>query len=203
MKTILKDALILFAITLVSGLLLGFIFDITKEPIEAANEKATQEAYRQVFPEADVFEESQALNDNVSSSEQIIADLNLEGVLVDEAMEAKNTSGDTVGIVMKATSNNGYGGAITISLGVDNDGVLTGIKVLQMSETAGLGAKCQDEDFQNQFSGIRADMVQSVKTGAAQDNEIDAISGATFTTNAVTEAVNAGLAFAKYCRANQ
>ena len=56
MKSMLKDAAILFAITLCAGLILGFVFNITKEPIAIAEEKAAQEAYKEVFPDAAAFE---------------------------------------------------------------------------------------------------------------------------------------------------
>ena len=56
MNKIVKDALILFAITLVAGVLLGFVYDITKDPIAAQNEKAKQEAYKEVMADADSFE---------------------------------------------------------------------------------------------------------------------------------------------------
>ena len=46
----LKDAVILFAITLISGLILGFVYQITKEPIAAQEAKAIQEACAAVFP---------------------------------------------------------------------------------------------------------------------------------------------------------
>lgn len=56
MNKILKNTLILTAITLVSGLLLGIVYEITKDPIAASQEKAKQEAYQQVIAEADSFE---------------------------------------------------------------------------------------------------------------------------------------------------
>ena len=76
-----------------------------------------------------------------------------------------------------------------MAVGVATDGSLTGISVISQSETAGLGAKCAAADFADQFRGI--------KTGKSAPNEIDALSGATITTRAVTAAVNTGLAYAR------
>ena len=56
MKKIIKDACILFAITLVAGVLLGIVYDVTKAPIANQSEKAKQEAYRAVLPDAESFE---------------------------------------------------------------------------------------------------------------------------------------------------
>ena len=70
MNKIVKDALILFAITLVAGVLLGFVYDITKDPIAAQNEKAKQEAYKEVMADADSFE---ALSGDAYSEANITA----------------------------------------------------------------------------------------------------------------------------------
>ena len=65
--------------------------------------------------------------------------------------------------------------------------------VISMNETAGLGAKCTSDEFTSQFSNIKTDKLTVVKDGKDGVGEIDAISGATITTNAVTGAVNEAL----------
>lgn len=70
-NTLVKDAIILFAITLISGILLGLSYGVTKGPIEKANEKATQEAYKLVYPDADKFEEDSAASDKVKDVDPI------------------------------------------------------------------------------------------------------------------------------------
>ena len=72
------------------------------------------------------------------------------------------------------------------------------MKVTQMSETSGLGAKCLDEEFRSQFKGIKADSIRFVKDGKKAPDEIDAISSATVTTTAITDAVNGGLIASRY-----
>ena len=84
-----------------------------------------------------------------------------------------------------------------MAVGVATDGSLTGISVISQSETAGLGAKCAAADFADQFRGITGGTVVFIKTGKSAPNEIDALSGATITTRAVTAAVNTGLAYAR------
>ena len=78
-------------------------------------------------------------------------------------------------------------------MGVTVDGVTNGISFLSISETAGLGMKAKEDDFKNRFSGKEVSQFVYTKNGASADNEIDALSGATITTNAVTNGVNAGL----------
>ncbi|SFR63408.1 RnfABCDGE type electron transport complex subunit G [Anaeromicropila populeti] len=202
-NTLVKDAVILFAITLVAGLLLGVCYGITKEPIKEANEKAKQEAYANVFSEADNFVADEGLKALVDNSAQFFTDNDITGAEMNEVLYAVDNSGTPLGYVMSFAATEGYGGNIEISMGIDFNGMITGFEVLSMSETAGLGAKCTTSDFKNQFVGIQADAIEYTKTGKTKDNEIDAISSATITTKAVTKGVNAALAFAKNCNSLQ
>ena len=189
-NSMIKDALILFVITIISGLCLGLVYQITLIPIKNAEQKAKQEAYKKVFTAAAAFEEDSALT-------QALADYSAEGAVLEEVMAAKDASDNELGYVMTLIGTEGYGGEIKMSVGVDASGAITGLEVLSMSETAGLGAKCTSEEFRGQFVGINADEITVVKGEAGGDNEIAAISGATVTSNAVTKAVNAGLSFLK------
>lgn len=192
-NTIVKDAAILTAITLIAGLLLGFVYEITKEPIAVQEEKRAQEANLAVFPDAASFAEDESAH--VGNSDAILADAGFSEADIDEALAAKDGGGGTLGYVFTVTSHEGYGGDITFKMGVRLDGTLNGIAFLSISETAGLGMKADTDKFKGQFAGRQAAQFAYTKTGAAADNEIDAISGATVTTNAVTNGVNAGLAY--------
>ena len=75
------------------------------------------------------------------------------------------------------------------------EGVLNGYATTAISETPGLGSKVADADFKAQFEGKSVEVFTVTKTGASSDSEIDALSGATISTRAVTNAVNAGLAY--------
>lgn len=189
-NTIIKDAIALFLITLIAGGLLGFVNQITKDPIAKAEQKAKQEAYQKVYPKAKEFIENKEITKQAEAAKDSI-----EGVILSEVLEAKDTNGDVIGYVMSISSKEGYGGEIALSLGFQKDGTITGLEVLSMSETAGLGANCTTEAFKKQFTNIQTDEVNYTKTGKAADNEIDALSGATITTKAVTKTVNAGIAF--------
>ena len=97
--------------------------------------------------------------------------------------------------MINVTSHEGYGGDITVSMGIDNEGTVKGIELLKISETAGLGMKAKEPAFKDQFKDKNVTQFAYTKTGASSDFEIDAISGATITTKAVTNAVNAGIEY--------
>ena len=177
MNKILKNTVILTIITLVSGVALGGVYQITKEPIAKAQEEAKQEAYQQVFEAADAVA-SAGVDD---------------GAVIDEAVEAIQ-GGETIGYVITSTDPNGYGGDIQVSVGIQSDGTVSGIAILSISETAGLGMKAAEPDFYEQYSGKQTDHFYVSKDGG-EGEEIDAISGATITSRAVTGAVNSSLGY--------
>ncbi len=186
MQVMLKEAGILFAITLIAGLLLGAAYELTKEPIRLQQEAAIQEACAEVFETADSFEEITYVPDAETSEK-----LDAVKVSVGSVFEAKK-NGKLLGYVLESTSAKGYGGNIVIYMGVTLDGTLNGISILEMNETPGLGALAP-EVLVPQFAGKKADGFVYTKSGAMAENEIDVISGATKTTRAITEAVNGGL----------
>ena len=100
-----------------------------------------------------------------------------------------------IGHVINSTSKDGFGGWVSISTGIQEDGTLNGIAFLSISESAGLGMNARDTDWYKQFTGKKSDKFSVTKTGATSDDEINAISGATITSRAVTGAVNAAVYF--------
>lgn len=187
-STIIKDAIALFVITLIAGLLLGLVNQVTKEPIAASELAAKNAAYQKVFSEGKTFEEEEALTKKLET-------VSFSGAEITEVLAAKDGEGNTLGYVMSLVAKEGYGGDISFAIGVKNDGIMTGLSVLSHSETAGLGANCTKEEFQTQFVGLVGPEIQYSKTGKNNKNEFDAISGATITSKALTVAVNAGLSF--------
>lgn len=184
-----KNTISLMLITLVAGLLLGAVYEITKEPIAKENQRAKEEAYKAVFADADSFEAITLDTDEVQK------ELDGQGLdaSINEAMKALDASGQPIGYVLTVTDHEGYGGDIQFAMGVQSDGTMNGISFLSISETAGLGMKAKEDSFRKQFEGKNAEKIVYTKNGASADNEIDALSGATITTNAVTNGVNAGL----------
>ena len=182
MKNIIKNTAILTVITLVAGVLLGYVYDITKEPIAQAKEAAKKAAYQTVMADADTFETLKVET----------ADLGT-GCDVNEVVTAK--AGDEVKGYIITTTGDGYGGDIQVSVGIAVDGTVKGIEMLSISETPGLGMNANKPEFKAQYADKLVDAFVVTKTGAAADNEIDAITSATVTSNAVTNTVNTAIAY--------
>lgn len=192
MNKILKDAMALTLITLVIGVLLGVVYEVTKEPIAVQEDKAKMEACAEVFPEAESFE-SLELSQYSDAFRKALDDAGYQAQNIDEVSEALDGTGKLMGYVITVTSTEGYNGDIQFSMGVSLDGTTNGISFLNISETAGLGMNASKDQFKDQFKGKQVTSFAYSKTGAKADNEIDALSGATITTNAVTNGVNAGI----------
>lgn len=187
MNKILKNTLILTAITLIAGLGLGLVYEVTKAPIAQAQETAKKEAWQMVFPEADINDFEQVELDP-AAADQAIADMGVNGT-IDEAC----TVGD-MGYVVTATDKDGFGGSIQVTVGITSDGTVNGVSILSINETAGLGMKATEASFYGQYEGKQAEKFVVSKDGG--DGEpIDALSGATITSRAVTGAVNAALGY--------
>ena len=113
---------------------------------------------------------------------------------VTAALSGKDAQGKTVGYCIKVEPS-GFGGKISMMVGIGTDGEIQGVKITSMSETPGLGAKA-DDNWLSQFTGKKAN-ISVIKSGTAKDSEINAISGATITSKAVAEGVNIASAAAK------
>lgn len=191
LQVMLKETGVLFAITLLAGLLLGFVHQLTLAPIEAQQIKKITNACQTVFQDADSF-----LQQDDDLLWDVPPDLLPNGVELTTIYEAKTEDGSLLGYVLAVNTSEGYAGSISIYMGVRLDGTLNGISILDISETPGLGMEAENV-LVPQFAGKQTDSFSYTKSGAQADNQIDAISGATFTTEAVVDAVNGGLQFFK------
>ena len=187
MNKIIKNTVILTLITLIAGLALGFVYEITKDPIAQAKDDAMKKAWQEVFPEAD-------MNDFVAQEvDQAAADAAIKAVGANATVDEVCKAGED-GYVVTTTSKEGYGGNIQITVGITADGTVSGISILSISETAGLGMKATEPAFYGQYEGKQAEKFAVSKDGG-EGEPIDAISGATITSRAVTAAVNVALAY--------
>ena len=166
---VLRLTLTLFVITAVVAGLLGFVNYMTADTIAAQTAQKAEAARRQVL-EAKDYEPMDVP----------------EGSGVTEAYRAGELS------YVVRVSPNGFGGAIDMMVGISADGTVTGVAIVSQSETASLGANCTREDFRAQFTGRSGTLAVSKDGG-----EIDALTGATVTSRAVTQGVNTALAFVK------
>ena len=192
MNKIIKNTLILTAITVVSGLLLGIVYNITKEPIARAQENTKQEAYKAVLSDAASFE---AVDFDSDSALSLLSENGYTSDEITEVVEGTDDSGEVIGYVISVQSSEAYDGTLELSVGIAADGTVKGVEMLDISETAGLGMKADEAEFKDQFKDKKVDKFTYTKTGESGDDMIDAISGATITTNAVTNAVDSALVY--------
>jgi Na+-translocating ferredoxin:NAD+ oxidoreductase subunit G len=167
MKGIVKLGAILFSVCSIAAGLLAFFADFTAEPIAEQAKREEQEALTKVAPTATEFREAG-----------------------DGKWEALSTSGK-VGDVISVKAK-GYGGPIAMVAGIDGNRKVTGVRVITHTETAGLGAKVTGEAFLGQFVGKTASQLRLKKDDGASGT-IEALSAATISSRAVTEALRAAL----------
>ena len=181
-KDMFKLGLNLLIISAVAALLLALTNSVTASTIAQRNEQANAEARKLVLESAQDFEQVKDVKTD-----------NSKGVEVSEIYEAKDASGNTVGYTLKVLPS-GYGGKIELMVGIDSaKGQVSGINVVSNSETAGLGAKSTDPEFSDQYKGKPLEELSVLKNGTPGDTEIKAISGATITSTAVTNGVDAAI----------
>lgn len=172
MKQLLKFGLILCGICLLATLVLAVTYQVTKPKIAEQLRLEEKEAFESILPQADTFTEKK-----------------IDGI---EYFEASK-DGELKGYCIRATGV-GYGGFIRMVVGINKQGIIEGIEVLEHQETPGLGARInevkpgeKDEWFLRQFKG------KSAATIAVRKN-IDAITGATISSRAVTDTIRKAVA---------
>ena len=176
MKDMIKLGIILFIISAVAAGSLGATNQATKPIIEQMIAQANDEARKTVLPAAKEFKPV----DGVAKG------------LVVEVYEGLD-NGNVVGYAFK-TVPSGYAGAIELMVGISADGKVTGINMGTNKETPGLGTKAAEPNFKDQYNGKSVDKaLEVVKGKATGENSIVAISGATITSKAVTDGVNAAI----------
>lgn len=196
--TMIKDAIILCLITLVLGAVLAGVYAVTKDPIDKAQAEANNEACASVVKEGDTVKDAdsamlQKVTDFLKKTDLSNAATTDEAnALISHVEVSEVHPTEAGGYVYLATATKGYGGGIGFALGVDAQGTITGIAITSQAETAGLGANCEDEAWQASFKGKvqpanPADNMYS-KTGESE-SQVQALSGATVTSKAITNAV--------------
>ena len=170
LKEILIPTVALLVICLVATALLAGTNTITKEKI-ALNAVETEKASRMlVLPQGKEYGEVTTLDGGITYC-----------VGTDE-------NGAEVGYVFTAGAK-GYGGTVSVMVGLDMNGTITGVEILSHSETPGLGANAVKPEFKNRFMGKSGEL--TVDKNSNDGQSVQAITAATITSKAVTSAVNA------------
>ena len=168
-------SLCLLVICLVCSALLAGVYALTKEPIDAAAKAKNEAAIKEVLPDLAVTIEEERTVD-------------FEGATYTYNL-AYDELGNTVGCAINVAPS-GFGGPISIKVGFDINGVIWNTKVLSQAETPGLGAKCVEPAFSDQFKGF--DPAQKTLAVKKDGGDVDAITASTITSRAYAE----GLALA-------
>lgn len=173
MKNVLNIGLRLTLIAVLAAAALGYTNYVTKGPIEEQRQVTKELTMAQVLPEADTFES-----------------VEVPEAWQDRIVEASaGYSGDTLAGYAVTAIQKGFGGPVNVMVGIDKDGAFTGASILVHNETPGLGAEAAKPFFIDQYNGRTAPL-SVVKSGSPGEDEIQAITGATITSKAVTDAVN-------------
>lgn len=159
--------IVLFVICAITALLLGLVNDVTKDKIAAINEAKT----------------IAAMNEVLAADSYVPVDYTGD----DTQITKVNKAGD-IGYVVEL-SVSGSQGMISMVVGVNNDSTVAGVAIVSMKETAGLGDKAADESYRAQYLGTTGNAAVNKDGG-----EIAALTGATVTSRAVTDGVNAAVA---------
>lgn len=172
-STFISMVLSLLLITLISGLALGFVNDLTIEPIAKAKLGKKINALKLVLPEFD--------NNPVAELKMVKPEFTQDSIEVYPAY--KNS--EFIGAAVVGSSKKGFSGLIKIMVGFTTDGTIKNIAVLDQKETPGLGTKMKDESFLKQF---RDKNPSNFNLKVKKDGgEVDAITGATISTRAFSE----------------
>ena len=155
-STIIHDTICLFVITLVAGILLGGVYQITKGIIADREEQAKVEAYAAVYPGSE-FSEDADINKKLEDFQKELAAGSVtsqgEGALSDVEIQ-EVWKADQGGYVMTC-SGKGYGGAVKLALGIDGEGKVIGIQITDCTnETPGLGQNSSNEEWNKQYVGM-------------------------------------------------
>ena len=129
MKEIILNTLKLCLITLIAGVLLGGVYEITKKPRAIQEEKSKNEAYSKVFNKADSFKNYKYDKEKLKSYLKENG-YNEKTVYVNDAVLAVDKNGETLGYVITITDKEGYGGDVSFTIGINNDGTINGISFL-------------------------------------------------------------------------
>lgn len=185
-STLLKDAVALFLITLISGLALSSVNEITKAPREQQTREKAEKAYSELFADAS-FAELDGAADNVRPEE---IDASFSKVSIDKVVRASDTSGNIMGYIVQVTTKEGYKPPMTLVIGYTKDQRLTGLKYIKFNENKNVGTV--QGTFTEQFVGATA---ERFSFDGKEGVKVDAVSGSTMSSKAILNAVNAGIAF--------
>ena len=194
-KAIPKPVIILLVITLVAGLALSGVYVLTKDTIAENQALANKAALMEVLPEATDFVSDDDLQAKISAQGDTYG-ADFGGAKIESAAMGVDASGNSVGYAVTVFNSDSYDGGLTLVVGIREDGTVNSISFTELHDTAGMGMKCGDPEFKDQFNNVKVEKFTLNKAGGStEDDVIDSVSGASITSGAVVNAVNAALDF--------
>lgn len=180
-SSILKDACMLFIITVVLAFVLSIAKVGTQRAIDAANAAAQMKAFNEVCPG---YSSSDNIKDDVVGAGAGIENASLNGD--DAVLRCKDAAGETIGYIVQCTSK-GFGGPLNLIVGFDKEGNVTGVRYANTpQETPGLGMKTTEQGFLDKWLNVNNGNV----------SDVDTISGATVSSTAFKQAVTLACMYA-------
>jgi len=185
MKHIVKPALSLFIVAALSAVSLGIVYNIMAEPIAENQRRTRDRMLRELLAEAAEFAEVADVPAETSDSRIRI-----------KQVFAGRRDGETVGYVVEIITGAGYGGDISMMVGIlGAENRIAGVRILRHSETPGFGAVITRENFFRRFDGRSLALLSVVMRAETAGNEFQAITSSTITSNAVVGAINEAIAW--------
>ena len=188
-----RPVIALTLIAAIAGVALSGVYSMTKDTIEEQKLLAEAASYKEVCPEAETFEISDTAKAKLEELSGANWGTDFGATRINEAFVGKDASGNLAGYALSVSSK-GFGGDVTMALGLTPDGKVSKIAFTELNETAGLGMRADEPAFKEQFNG-KSGQLTLVKGDASGEQEVSAITGASVTSGAVISAVNAGLDF--------
>jgi electron transport complex protein RnfG len=178
-REIVKLGVILLIICSIAALFLGLTYEFTIDQILAQRKAINEQARKEVLPEAQEFKpiDEDVLNKIISENDTI------------KEIYGGYKEGNIIGYAIK-TAPQGYGGPVEVITGISKDGKISGVRIGNHLETPGLGANATNPSFYKQYHNKSIDKKLEVVKASPGENEIQALSGATITSDAVTDGVN-------------
>lgn len=183
MRDILKTGIILLIICAVAAFALAMTNEVTKDQIAFQRQLANDAAKAAVLPVATSFKDL---------DESKVAVIKDKYAPVSEVYVGYDDSDNIVGYVFKSLPV-GFGGPVEVVTGISVEGVVTGMRMGNHQETPGLGARAKEPGFYEQYNGKSADGPIGVAKSNPTDTDIQAITGATISSAAITSGVNASI----------
>lgn len=166
----------LFVITAVAGMALAVVYSVTKEPILASQKAKINNAIKMVIPEFEAIKDTTVLPETGKDSIRIHALFN---------------GTENAGYAIETYTDNGFSGRFTLMVGLNPDGSISNIEVLEHKETPGLGTKMALPAFKDQFKGIKLADLPGEQIKVKKDGgTVDAITAATISSRGFCDAVN-------------